>query len=217
MNDILIIGGGGHALVLASLLKKHKDWNPIGYTDPEDHGPLLTLPYLGTDQVVPSLLSSRDLKHAAIGIGLVGSTEHRARVIKSVIALGFSLPAIYSPNAIVNEDVKVGDGSVIMDGAVIQPGVRIGVFSIINTGTNVDHECIIGDHVHLAPGVTLSGQVELGNHILIGVGARILQGITVTDHVIVGGGAMVISNLETSGTYVGIPARIILKKNIKGC
>ena len=208
MNDILIIGGGGHAKVLSSLLKKHNDWNPIGYTDPDDNGPLLSLPYLGTDENIPSLILERTLKYAATGIGLLGSTEHRVGVINGVQSMGLSFPAISSPQSIVNEDVEIGDGSIVMDGAVIQPGVRIGSHSIINTGAIVDHDCIIGDHVHIAPGVTLSGEVGLSNHILVGAGASIIQGTKVTSHVIIGGGAVVISDIESSGTYVGVPAKL---------
>jgi sugar O-acyltransferase (sialic acid O-acetyltransferase NeuD family) len=208
MNDILIIGGGGHAKVVAALLKKHDDWNPIGYTDRTDNGPLLSLPYLGIDEVITSLYSRKGLKYAATGIGSIGSTEHRAEVIQKVKAMGLSFPTLSSPQVIVNEDVRVGDGSIIMDGAVIQPGVRIGNHSILNTGAIVDHDCTIGDHVHLAPGVTLSGEVGLGNHILVGTGASILQGLKITDHVIIGAGATVISNIESSGTYVGVPAKL---------
>jgi sugar O-acyltransferase (sialic acid O-acetyltransferase NeuD family) len=208
MNDILIIGGGGHAKVVAALLKKHKDWNPIGYTDSEDRGPLLGLPYLGTDNVILALISGKGLKHAVIGIGLVGSSEHRAGVIRKIQAVRLALPTICSPNATINEDVQIGDGTIVMDGVVIQPGVRIGSNSIVNTGAILDHDCTIGDHVHIAPGVTLSGAVCLGNHILVGTAAGILQGTKISDDVVIGGGAMVISDLETSGTYVGVPARL---------
>jgi len=208
MNDILIIGGGGHAKVLASLLKKHEAWNPIGYTDLDDYGTLLSLPYLGTDNIISSLISDKALKYAAIGIGMVGSTVNRASIIKNVQASGLSFPAVYSSYSIVNEEVKVGDGSIIMDGAIIQPGTRIGSYSIINTGAIVDHDCIIGDHVHLAPGVTLSGEVELGDYSLVGTGASILQGLKIQDHVIIGGGATVVSHLGSSGTYMGVPAKL---------
>ena len=208
MKDILIVGGGGHAKVVASLLKKHEDWNPIGYTDPEDNGPLLGLPYLGTDQVIFSLISDKALRYGVIGIGLLGPTENRARLIRKIQAMQLFLPAIFSPNATINEDVEIGDGSIVMDGAVIQSGTQIGCCCIVNTGACVDHDCTIGDHVHLAPGVTLSGDVHLGNHILVGIGASILQGIKITDDVIIGGGAMVISDLETSGTYIGVPSRL---------
>jgi len=183
MNDILIVGGGGHAKVLATLLKKHEDWNPIGYTDPEDNGPLLGLPYLGTDKVILSLISDKALKHVAIGIGLVDPTEHRAGVIRKIQAMRLSLPSICSPNATINEDVEIGEGSIVMDGAVIQPSVKIGCYSIINTGAIVDHDCTIGDHVHIAPGVTLSGNVNLGDNILVGTAASILHGIKITGHI----------------------------------
>jgi len=47
----------------------------------------------------------------------------------------------------------------------------------------------------------------MGSHILVGTGASILQGLKITDHVIIGGGAAVISDIESSGTYVGVPAK----------
>jgi sugar O-acyltransferase (sialic acid O-acetyltransferase NeuD family) len=208
MIDILIVGGGGHAKVVAAILKKHNDWNPIGYTDPFDNGPLLGLPYLGTDSVIIELVSDKGLKHAVIGIGLVGSSKHREGVIRNIQSMRLSLPSICSPNAVINEGVRIGGGSIVTDGAVIQPGVQIGTHSIINTGAIVDHDCTIGDHVHIAPGVTLSGDVHLGHHILVGTAAGVLQGVNITDDVVIGGGAMVVSDLDTSGTYLGVPAKL---------
>ena len=208
MIDILIVGGGGHAKVLAALLKKHRDWNPIGYTDSEDNGSLLGLPYLGTDRVISALVSEKSLRYAVIGIGLVGLTEPRTLVIKKIQSMRLSFPPICSPNAVINEDVKVGDGSIVMDGAVIQPGVEIGSFCIINTGATVDHDCNIGNYVHIAPGVTLSGSVHLGHKILVGTAASVLQGIRITDNVIIGAGAMVVSDIDICGTYLGVPAKL---------
>ena len=54
------------------------------------------------------------------------------RLVDRLVGMGFRLPAVISPHAVVNEDVKIGDGTVILDGAVINPGARI--------GKSVDHQ-----------------------------------------------------------------------------
>lgn len=209
MNDILIIGGGGHAKVVAALLKKHEDWNPIGYTNPEDNGPLLGLPYLGTDEVILSLISDKTLKHAAIGIGQVGPTEHRAGVIRKIQAMRLTFPSLCSSNSTISEDVEIGVGTIIMDGAVIQPGVRIGAYCVINTRAIIDHDCQIGDWVHIAPGAILSGEIKISNDVFIGAGATIIQGLSVTSNSIIGAGSVVIRHVREPGIYAGVPSTII--------
>jgi len=211
MKDIIIIGGGGHAKVLASVLKKHSEWNPIGYTDPKDSGPLLGLPYLGNDSIIKLLILEKNLQYAVIGIGQIKNIESRKRIIQSFESTGLTLPTIISEYAIINEDVHIAKGSVIMDGVIIQPGVRIGKYSIVNTGATIDHDCQIGDYVHIAPGVNLSGDVIVGNNVLIGTGARVVQGIHINSDVIIGAGSVVVKSILRSGTYIGVPARILSK------
>ena len=208
MKDILIIGGGGHAKVIASVLRKHSDWNPIGYTDVNDFGPLLGLPYLGTDQVITNLKNEKKLQFGVIGIGQLKKYDARKRIIQSVENYGLTLPPILSENAIINENANIGSGTVVMDGVIIQPGVRVGKYSIVNTGTTIDHDCEIGDFVHIAPGVNISGDVVIGNCVLVGVGASLIQGVKIVSEVIIGAGAVVTGNIGELGTYVGVPARI---------
>lgn len=216
MKDILIIGGGGHAKVLASVLKKHTEWNPIGYTEIEDKGLLLGLPYLGNDDIIPSLINDRNLKYAVIGIGQIINIESRKKIINAINSTDLDLPTIISENAIVNEDVQIEEGSVIMDGVILQPGVRIGKYSIINTGATIDHDCRIGDFVHIAPGVNLSGDVVVGNNVLIGTGAKVIQSIQIQDDVIIAAGSAVSGYIVRPGIYIGVPARIMTKESFKG-
>ena len=59
-----------------------------------------------------------------MGVGKVTLNEKRMRIVDSLVGLGFRLPVVISPHAVVNEDVKIGDGTVILDGAVINPGSK---------------------------------------------------------------------------------------------
>lgn len=215
MKDIIIIGGGGHAKVIASVLKKHSEWNPIGYTELENKGPLLGLPFLGNDYIIKSLMVERNLQYGVIGIGQIKNIYLRKKIIHSIETLGIILPPIVSEHAIVNENVKINKGTVIMDGVILQPSVQIGEYSIINTGASIDHDCQVGDYVHIAPGVILSGDVVVGSNVLIGTGARVIQGIRITDDVIIAAGSAVLGYIVKSGTYAGVPARILTKGQFK--
>ncbi len=207
-KKIVVIGGGGHAKVVISILKKLDEYSIIGYTDPSDYGAVLSVPYLGSDAVLPGLLKE-NISLAALGIGQLTDATLRLKKSRELRLLGYEFPAIISPNSIVNEDVTIGRGTVVMDGVVINTGSRIGEFGIINTRCSIDHDCIIGNYVHVAPGVTLSGAVRVGNFTLLGTGASVIHSIKITNHCSIGAGAVVVRNCAESGTYLGLPAQKI--------
>jgi len=207
MVKIVVIGGGGHAKVVISILKKLNNYEIIGYTDIENKGEILGVEYLGSDKILEELFLNKNIKNVAIGIGQIKNVEFRKRTIKKLIKIGFEFPVIISPDSVINEDVKIGQGTVVMDGVIINSGSFIGDFSIINTKVSIDHDCKIGDFVHIAPGVTISGGVKIGSDTFIGAGATIIQYKKIGENIIIGAGSVVVNDLIESGTYIGSPAR----------
>ena len=192
MKKIVVIGGGGHAKVLISILKKNADFEVIGYTDPEDKGTLLGVSYLGKDEVIPSLLAKAKVQFAAMGVGSVNVNGYREKVFSNIKSFGIEFPAIVSKDAIVNEDVELGEGTVVYDGAVINSGTRIGIGAIINTNSTVEHDCLIGDFTHVAPSSTLCGEVHIGRNCMIGAGSTVIQSITIPANSLVRAGSVVV-------------------------
>ena len=209
MKDIVIIGGGGHAKVVCSILKDISEWKIIGYTDDEDKGPLNGVPWIGSDQKLANLFGTVNLNHIAMGVGTTGSFSGRARIFETLKKLHFQFPPIVSPHAIVDCTAKIGDGTVVMGGVVIQSDVVVGDYGIINTGATVDHDCTIGRHVHIAPGVNISGDVTIGDNVFLGIGSAIIQEINICPNIVLGAGAVVTSDITTPGLYFGIPAKLI--------
>jgi sugar O-acyltransferase (sialic acid O-acetyltransferase NeuD family) len=207
MDRIIIIGGGGHAKVLISVLKKIGRYEIIGYTDCSDKGIILDTKYLGEDNILNKIINDNPQVVAAIGIGNVEISEKRKKIKERLTEAGFFLPAIISPDAIINDDVQIDDGTVVFDGAVVNSGSRIGMCSIINTNCTIEHDCTIGDFVHLAPGATLSGGVKIDDFCVIGTGANIIQYRKIVKNCMIGAGSAVIKDCLISGTYVGIPAK----------
>ena len=215
-EKILIIGGGGHAKVVISLLKKLNNYEIVGFTELEKKNNILGIKYLGTDEVLKDLFND-GIKNAVIGLGQIKSSEIRKKIVKFASEIGFKFPSIISPNSIVNEEVIIGDGTIVMDGVVINSGSEIGKFSIINTNSSIDHDCKIGSFTHIAPGVTLSGEVNIGDNVLVGTGANVIQQISITDFSIISAGSSVQKSITEKGIYRGVPAKLVspIKINYK--
>lgn len=208
MHSIVVIGGGGHAKVLISVLKK-SGLVIAGYTDWEDRGAILGVPYLGNDSMLTSIRENLPDCGAVIGIGKIDASRRRLALQNEIAALGFKFPVIVSPRAVLNEAVLLGAGTVLFDGVAVNSGAEIGAACILNTNSTVEHDCRLGDNVHIAPGVTLSGGVTIGDHTMIGAGATVIQSVSICEGCRIGAGSTVINGITVPGTYVGSPAKII--------
>jgi len=206
-KNIIVIGGGGHAKVVISILKKMQQYHICGYTDFEDIGSILDVPYLGSDHELARLIEENEIQYSVTGVGQITCSPKRQNIAEMIARLGLKAPALISPNAVVNEDVEIGEGTVVMDGVVLNPGTKIGKFCIVNTGTIVEHDCVVGDFTHLAPGVTISGGTKIGDNSQVSVGATIIQGIKISADCMIGAGAVVVKNCEQPGVYFGVPAK----------
>lgn len=209
MKDIIVIGGGGHAKVIISILKRLNKFNIVGYTDPLDKGVLLGVRYFGPDVKIDEFLDKNLMISVVMGIGKLKIADLRRKIYNSLIQKGLHFPLIIAPTAVINQDVSISNGTVIMDGVVINSSVNIGELSIINTKSSIDHDSIIGDNVHIAPGVTISGGVSIGENCVIGVGSTIIQSISICSNSFIGAGSVVVNNIKIPGKYFGIPARRI--------
>jgi UDP-perosamine 4-acetyltransferase len=205
-RPLVVIGGGGHAKVLLHTLALRGEFQVLGYVDPRDHGPLSGFKRLGGDEVLPQLAKKRNVA-AAIGVGKVRAGRSRLKVLEGLRELGFALPPVIAVSAVVAGDARLGEATVVLDGAVVQPGCAIGAGAIVNTNATVDHDCVLGDDVHVASGAVLSGGVSVGDGSLVGAGASLVQGVRVGADVTIGAGAAVTRDCLESGTYVGVPAR----------
>ena len=201
MERIAIIGGGGHTKVIISIILKLNKYEIVGYVDKEDKGSILDVAYLGDDDFFVNNFSNK-VKLVALGVGQIKTAEVRKRIVEKYLESGFKFPAIVSPDAILNKNVAIGSGTVVMDGVVINSGAKIGNYSIINTNSTIEHDCKIGDYVHIAPGVTMSGEAIVGNNSLIGVGSTVIQGISIAPNVLLGAGSTVYkSKTMLAGTF----------------
>ncbi len=203
-ENIVLIGGGGHAKVVIDAIKASKKFNIYGIVDanlPKGKSVLGTK-VIGKDNLLSEIFKD-GIKKAFISIASIGNCQTRKKIYSNLKNIGFQIPVIIHPKAVVAEDVLLGQGTFIAAGSVINPGVRTGKNAIINTSSSVDHDCSIGDFVHIAPGVTLSGGVKIGDETHVGTGASIIQNIKIGKKCLVRAGQTVIGNFGDGIKYGG--------------
>jgi serine O-acetyltransferase len=61
--------------------------------------------------------------------------------------------------------------------------------------------------------VTLTDGVRLGGHVDIGAGAKIVRPVSIGDHANVGANAVVLEDVPAGATAVGVPARVLSKRD----
>jgi UDP-perosamine 4-acetyltransferase len=211
IRKVVIIGAGGHARVVSTILALDSQVNVVGYVDPVLKEPgehINGLPVLGDLGALPGLLQD-GVNGAVIAIGDNALRELRFQQLGS---LGLDLISAIHPTAIIEHNATLGRGVVIAAGAIICCNSTIGDNCIINTGAIVEHETKVGPNVHIAPGVNIAGRVVIGRNSFIGIGATVKEYINIGEDVTIGAGAVVVDDVPDRVVAVGIPARPIRSK-----
>jgi len=206
MNNLVIIGASGHGKVIADIAEKN------GYTNIVflDDNPAVKS--CGRHKVVGCCADASFYKDADFVVA-IGNAKIRRRIQSELIAGGLRVVTLVHPAATVTTSAKIGVGSVVMAGAVVNPYAEIGQGCIINTCASVDHDCKIGNYVHISVGSHVAGTVKIGDNTWVGVGASIINNITVCSECMIGAGAVVEKAIMESGTYVGVPAKMLKSNN----
>lgn len=119
----------------------------------------------------------------------------------------------------------VSQMSRFLTGIEIHPGAIIGKRLLIDHGSGVviGETTEIGDDCTIYQGVTLGGTGKdsgkrhptLGNHVMVSAGARVLGPITIGDYSKIGSGAVVLKEVPPNCTAVGVPAKIVIRDNMR--
>lgn len=209
INKIVVVGGGNGTKSIINTIKKIGDFEIIGYTDLTNRGDLIGVRYLGGSEVLSSILADNERCSAVIGGINQENFNERKSTYLMLKELGFFLPVIVSKTAIVNEEVLIGEGTIILEKAMINVSSEIGKCVILDTCAVVEHDCTVGDFVHLSAGSIIGGGVTVAQNTRIGVGAKVIQGIKITSPCEIEAGSIVIKDIHSSGTYSGVPAKLV--------
>jgi sugar O-acyltransferase (sialic acid O-acetyltransferase NeuD family) len=204
---LLVLGAGGHAKVVIDILLS-SGCNVVGCYDDDES--LEGTKLVGGVRVLGGIdLARRDRPAGCAAVVAIGDNAARRRV-----ALRWEGPfgKAFAPSAVRGRGVAIGPGSMIMPSATINTDAEVGRHVILNTSCSVDHDCRVGDLVHIAPGCRLGGGVTVEEGAFVGTGAVVLPGVRIGRWSIIGAGAVVTREIPDGCTAVGVPARVIRRR-----
>lgn len=195
-KPIVLIGGGGHASVLADILLRQKR-DICAVISPDDLSSRAVfngLTQLWSDQDISRF--TPDEVELVNGIGMTPRSALREKVSRYYLDAGYHFTTVIADSAEVSPYAQLADGVQVLSQALIQAGAVVGPHTIINSRVTLEHDCHIGTHSHVAPGAVLCGQVKTGSKAFIGAGAVVLPNCVLGNESIVGAGAVQTGDLD---------------------
>jgi sugar O-acyltransferase (sialic acid O-acetyltransferase NeuD family) len=214
VTRFLVVGAAGHAQEVAWSLREVRSAAGLAtellfFDDRMPPGPLAS----GLGSVVGSLdvLRTRHGEDGTLVMG-IGLPESKAAVVARLGDVRRPWATVIHPRATIGPNVAIGEGSYVAAGAILTVNVRVGRFATINMHCQAAHDDVLGDFVTLHPDAHLAGDVWVGDRCEIGSGAVVIPGVRIGARSVVGAGCVVLRSLSPGGTYVGVPAQPIVRR-----
>ncbi len=190
MNEILLIGAGGHARACIDVIDQQGKYKIAGLIQKENttNESILGYPIIGIDEDLPKL--RKDYNYALVTVGQIKSSESRKKLYELLKEMDFKLPIIKSPLTYVSKHAQIGEGTIIMHGVVVNAKAKVGRNCILNNKSLIEHDAVVGDHCHIATGTIINGEVKVGDGTFIGSGALTKNCISIGNNCVIGIGSV---------------------------
>jgi sugar O-acyltransferase (sialic acid O-acetyltransferase NeuD family) len=210
MKKIAVFGAGGFGrevkMLIDQINQEKAIYEFIGYFDDgeEKNKVINGFPVLG---------GVNDLNYINFPLQVVfaiGNPVKKKKIIEKIHNSNLQFPRLMHPSVLIgDDDVRVGEGSIICAGTIITVNINIGKHVILNLHCTVGHDTIIGDFSSFMPTVNISGEVNIKECVYAGTGAKIINQLEIGENTIIGSGAVVSKSLPANCTAVGVPAKPI--------
>ncbi len=203
MNEIIVVGAGGHARSCIEVLESEGIYKIAGLVGLESEVGSEVCGYrvIASDNDLPKLLN--DFEYAINGFGQIANSITRTKKFEELKRIGFKTPSIVASSAVVASSATIGEGTILMHGSVVNSCATIGSNCIINSLALIEHDCSVSSNTHISTGALINGGVSVGSNSFIGSGAMLKQGIVVGNNCVVGMGVKLLKNLPDSHVYLG--------------
>ena len=196
MDEIILIGAGGHARACIDVIELAGQYKIAGLVEKDESNceENLGYPIIGTDEDLRNL--RKKYQYALITVGQIKLAATRVQLFDMLNDLKYKLPVIVSPRAHLSQHSEVGDGTIIMHDVIVNANAKIGRNCIINNKVLIEHDATVGNHSHVATGAIVNGEVTVGRECFIGSGAVTKQSISIDNNCVIGAGAVIKTDIE---------------------
>jgi sugar O-acyltransferase (sialic acid O-acetyltransferase NeuD family) len=196
-NNLILIGGGRHTRACIDIIKQSANYKIVGiiYINKLPNDGYFEYPILGNLDNL-AFVFDNIAKNAVISIGGIENMNERNIIYQKLKSIGFLLPNIIHPKAIIEPTVTIGEGNQFFAGTNIGSYSIIGSNCILNSNSVISHDCILGDNIHITPGAILAGGVNVDSNTIIGMGSTINMDTTIGKNVIIFNGKNIFGDIS---------------------
>lgn len=196
MEEIMLIGGGGHCKSCIDVIEAEDKFKIIGIVDTKEklHQKVLGYEVIACDEDLPKLV--KEHKNFLIAIGQIKSQEKRIAKFEYLKSLGANFPVIISPLSHVSKHATIDEGTIVMHNVIVNAGTTIGKNCIINTSAIIEHDAGIGDHCHISTGAIINGGTKVKEGTFFGSNSMAKEYIEIGENSIIGGGVSIMKSIN---------------------
>ena len=214
LKPLVIIGAGGLGREVAWLVgdinRQKREWDLIGFVDDGVQGKTPEgYPVLGTLDYFFALPS-----YPWVVVAIADSAVRKA-ITQRLHSNGINIANLIHPSVSMSDYVQIEPGTIICSGAVVTTNVSLGQASIINPNCFIGHDTVLEDFVSLMPAAKLAGEVKVGEGCYFGLNSCVINRTNIGKWSIIGAGATVISDIPDYSVAVGVPARVIKRRDME--
>lgn len=167
MEEIIIIGAGGHARVVIDAALTNKNLKILGFLDDGDIDNILGIKKLGN---ISEIQKFKNFKfHIALG-----NNEVREKLGEKIGEE--KLVTIVHPKAYLSQDIILGNGCYIGANVVINSKTILENLVIVNTGSIIEHDCILRKSSHISYGALIGSSTKIKEKVYVEMGKIIKRG-----------------------------------------
>lgn len=178
MDDLILIGGGGHCKACIDVIESEGKYRIKGILDtPDKIGQTLSgYLYIGTDDDLQHYIDEGSF--FLITIGQVSTSKTRQLIAQNLSKRSAKLATVISPRAYIAESAKVLAGTIAMHDSLVNAYAEIGEHCIINSKALIEHDSVIDAFCHISTGAIINGGVKIGEGSFVGSNAVTKQGVS---------------------------------------
>jgi len=139
----------------------------------------------------------------------VADSQDRYKIVNKLPRETKYFTFIHPTVQIMDDNIEIGEGSFIGVNSIITTNIKIGKHCLLNRGNHIGHDCVIDDFFSAMPCSVVGGNVTIGKNVYMGSCSNIREKINITNNVIIGMNGAVVKDIKDSGTYVGVPVKLI--------
>ena len=214
MKKLIILGGPGVGLTVASIAEQEADTVVMGFFNDvipvgERIGQFKSFPVIGTTNDVSKYLDDPEVLFFVAYVGM----QNEKQIYKKVMGLNIPTNRFYSAidkRAVYPEGYcKLGNGILLTALSQIGVDVTLSDNAMLFANAYVGHNSFLDRFAHIASNAVVGANVHVGKAVHVGTNATIREKVTIGDYSLIGSGTVVLKDVPPNAIVVGNPARVL--------